>query len=235
MFIQALKRIKDSLNVMKKKLVQQSKTKLSDSSEKTDDDKASYKVVHEIEVYNAFFLNLRDLCVNNLYPDATYSRRKNSLQILCIMLEFLDHEFRDITWNSKQTEKIFMCLLLDKYETNKKMAFRILKSINPIILGLDAENRLCEMINVATDLGNSIRPIDSITAAYMFKICMLSPLLQNVLCEYYNMNQFPNGIAESHILQLILFLIKRLEVCIASYHRSYISCSFIPKLFYRYL
>ncbi|XP_043666118.1 thyroid adenoma-associated protein [Vespula pensylvanica] len=210
--MKALKRIKDSLNVMKKKLMQQSKTKLSDSSEKIDDDKASYKVVHEIEVYNAFFLNLRDLCVNNLYPDATYSRRKNSLQILCIMLEFLDHEFRDITWNSKQTEKIFMCLLLDKYETNKKMAFRILKSINPIILGLDAENRLCEIINVATDLGNSIRPIDSITAAYMFKICMLSPLLQNVLCEYYNMNQFPNGIAESHILQLILFLIKRLEI-----------------------
>ncbi|XP_035729863.1 thyroid adenoma-associated protein-like isoform X2 [Vespa mandarinia] len=208
----ALKRIKDSLNVMKRTLLQQSKSKVNDSPVKIDNYEASYKVIHEIEVYNAFFLNLRDLCVNNLYPDATYSRRKNSLQILCIMLEFLDHEFRDITWNSKQAEKIFMCLLLDTYEANKEMAFKILKSINPIILGLDAENRLCEMINVATDLGNSIRPIDSITAAYMFKICMLSPLLQNVLCEYYNMNQFPNGIVESHILQLILFLIRRLEV-----------------------
>ncbi|XP_047346981.1 thyroid adenoma-associated protein homolog isoform X3 [Vespa velutina] len=208
----ALKRIKDSLNVMKRTLLQQSKSRVNDSPVKIDNYEASYKVIHEIEVYNAFFLNLRDLCVNNLYPDATYSRRKNSLQILCIMLEFLDYEFRDITWNSKQAEKIFMCLLLDTYEANKEMAFKILKSINPIILGLDAENRLCEMINVATDLGNSIRPIDSITAAYMFKICMLSPLLQNVLCEYYNMNQFPNGIAESHILQLILFLIRRLEV-----------------------
>lgn len=211
----ALKRMKDSLNVMKRMyLQQQSKVKLSDPHLKADSYEATHKIAHEIEVYNAFFVNLRDLCVNNLYSDATYSRRKNSLQILCIMLDFLDHEFRDIIWNSKQAEKIFMCLLLDTYETNKEMAFKILKSMNPVILGLDAENRVCEMINVATELGNSIRPVDSVTATYMFRICMLSPLLPNVLCQYYNMDQFPTGTPESVTLQLILFLMKKLEMSV---------------------
>ncbi|KAI4501053.1 hypothetical protein M0802_003856 [Mischocyttarus mexicanus] len=208
----ALKRIKDSLNVMKRTISQESKLKLLDPPLTIDNSEASSKAAQEIAMYNGFFLNLRDLCVNNLYPDATYSRRKNCLQILSIMLEFLDQEFRDITWNSKQADKIFMCLLLDTYETNKEMAFRILKSIGPTILGLDVENRICEIINVATDLGNSIRPIDSITAAYMFKVCMLSPLLQQVLRKYYNMNDFSNEIPESDILQLILFLIRKLEV-----------------------
>lgn len=199
----------------------------------------SYKTSEEIEQnikdYTIFFVHLREICVNNLYPDATYSRRRSSLQILVLAQHLLCNEFKDIKWTKKQAETIFQCLLLDTYETNKEMAYQILKSIDPMLLCLDLESQVQLIIKVALELGNSIRPIDSVTATYMLKISKLSPVIRNVLCNYCNTD---DNVIEDITLQLVLLLYKKLHVCIYKtshffYHYKFLIHKFIINLSYK--
>lgn len=175
----------------------------------------SYKTSEEIKQnimdYTIFFIKLREICVDNLYPDATYSRRRSSLQILLLMQHLLCNEFKDKKWTKEQAEIIFQCLLLDTYEPNKEMAYQILKLINPMLLCLDMEFQVQLIIKVALELGSSIRPIDSVTAVYMLKVSKLSPVIRNILCDYCNTE---DNMIEPITLQLVLVLHRKLNVCI---------------------
>lgn len=171
----------------------------------------SEQIERDLQDYVTFFVNLRGICVDNLYPDATYDRRRSSLQILLLMQDLLHNEFGDIEWEKEQAETIFQCLLLDTYELNKEMAYQIIKPMSPVLLGLDSEFRIRLIIEVALKLGNSIRPIDSATAAYMLKISKLSPVIRNILCDYCNIE---DNVIEATTLQLVLLLYRKLQVCI---------------------
>lgn len=171
----------------------------------------SEQIQQNVQDYVIFFIHLRDICVDNLYPDATYDRRRSSLQILLLMKDLLHNEFEDIKWQKEQAETIFQCLLLDTYEPNKEMAYQIIKPIDPELLCLDSELRVRLIIKVALKLGNSVRPIDSVTAAYMLKISKLSPVIKNILCNYCNVE---DNIIEATTLQLVLLLYRKLQVCI---------------------
>lgn len=173
--------------------------------------KTSEQIERDIQDYTIFFVNLREICVNNLYPDATYSRRRSSLQILLLAQHLLCNEFKDIKWSKKQAETIFQCLLLDTYEPNKEMEYQILKLMDPMLLCLDLESRVQLIIKVALELGSSIRPIDSATAAYMLKVSKLSPVIKNILCNYCNIE---DNVIEVITLQLVLLLYRKLHVCI---------------------
>lgn len=171
----------------------------------------SEQIERNVKDYVTFFVNLRGICVSNLYPDATYDRRRSSLQILLLMQDFLCNEFKDIEWEKEQAEMIFQCLLLDTYEPNKEMAYQIIKPISPALLYLDSESRVRLIIQIALKLGNSVRPIDSATAAYMLKISKLSPVIKNILCDYCNVE---DNVMEAITLQLVLLLYRKLQVCI---------------------
>lgn len=213
--------MKDSLAVMRRQLSQElkmrSRYKKQDiTSEMHENTLAlSYQTSEQIERnvkdYVTFFVNLRGICVSNLYPDATYDRRRSSLQILLLMQDFLCNEFKDIEWEKEQAEMIFQCLLLDTYEPNKEMAYQIIKPISPALLYLDSESRVRLIIQIALKLGNSVRPIDSATAAYMLKISKLSPVIKNILCDYCNVE---DNVMEAITLQLVLLLYRKLQVCI---------------------
>lgn len=170
----------------------------------------SERIEQDMKEYAKFFVNLREICVNSLYPDATYHRRRSSLQILLLAQDLLYNEFNDVEWRKEQAETIFQCLLLDTYEPNKEMAYQILRSMKSTILCLDSESRVQLIIKIAFELGNSIRPIDSVTAAYMLKISKLSPVVRNVLCNYCSVE---NNVMETMTLQLVLLLHKKLQVC----------------------
>lgn len=173
--------------------------------------RTSEQIEWDVQDYVTFFVNLRGICVGNLYPDATYDRRRSSLQILLLMQDLLHNEFEDIEWQKEQAETIFQCLLLDTYEPNKEMAYQIIKPMNPELLCLNSESRVRLIIKVALKLGNSVRPIDSITAAYMLKISKLSPIIKSILCDYRNVE---NNVIEATTLQLILLLYRKLQVCV---------------------
>lgn len=187
-------------------------------------DQTLEQIEHNIKDYTMFFINLREICVDNLYPDATYHRRHSSLQILLLAQELLSNEFIDIEWRKEQVEKIFQCLLLDTYEHNKEMAYQLIKHTDPILLYLDLKWQVEVIIKVALELGKSIRPIDSITAAYMLKISMLSSVVKDVLndisecSEYSGKNildhyyKVDDNITEATTLRLILLLYRKLKV-----------------------
>lgn len=211
--------MKDSFVAMKRQLAQETKMInrlkeqdiVSETIQNTLD--LSYHKSMEIEsnikYYTLFVINLREICVKNLYPDATYNRRCSSLQILLLERELLSDQFKEIKWRKEQAETIFHCLLMDTYELNKEMAYDILKTINPALLHLDLESHVQLIIKVALELGNSIRPIDSITAAYMLKISKLSPVIRNVLCNYFNVE---DNVSETITLYLVLLLYGKLQV-----------------------
>ncbi|EFN66762.1 Thyroid adenoma-associated protein [Camponotus floridanus] len=213
----ALKRLKDSLTVLQRQLTQEenmrNRYKEQNNLIETYENALalSYKTSEEIKQnimdYTIFFINLREICVDNLYPDATYSRRRSSLQILLLM-QHLCNEFKDIKWTGEQAEVIFQCLLLDTYEPNKEMAYQILKLINPMLLCLDLESQVQLIIKVALELGSSIRPIDSVTAAYMLKVSKLSPVIRNILCDYCSAE---DNMIEAITLQLVLLLYRKLH------------------------
>ncbi|XP_025991728.1 thyroid adenoma-associated protein isoform X2 [Solenopsis invicta] len=237
----ALKRLKDSLAVMQRQLSQELKmrshfTEQGIASEMYENTLTlSYQTSEQIEQdmknYVMFFVNLRQICVSNLYPDATYGRRRSSLQILLLTQDLLHNEFQDIKWEKEQAETIFQCLLLDTYEPNKEMAYQIIKPMSPALLLLDLESQIRLIIEVALKLGNSIRPIDSSTAAYMLKISKLSPVIKNVLDDYCSMNE---DITEAITLQLVLLLYRKLQEAL-SLAKKNVGMAIVKNSLYGYL
>ncbi|XP_053978805.1 thyroid adenoma-associated protein [Hylaeus volcanicus] len=215
----ALKRMKDSLVVMRRQCIQEEKMRnhnqkncnpLEIKQEVLDQSyKISYELERNINMYHNTFQSLHNMCICS--PDATYCRRRSSLQILLLMTNLLDEEYKHITWKTQQTKALFDLLLLDTYEANKEMAFKLMKSVDPKLLQLDDENNTHNIIMVAIQLGNSIRPIDSITAAYMLKISMLSPVIQNVLDIPLDLMKQSDNKVEAIILELILILLNTLK------------------------
>ncbi|XP_076629490.1 thyroid adenoma-associated protein homolog isoform X1 [Colletes latitarsis] len=207
----ALKRMKDSLAVMRRQCSQEEKLRIRyqkncnplEIKQETLDHsfQISREIERDINKYCDTFQSLCNMCICG--PDATYCRRRSSLQILLLMKDLLDNEFKRITWKTQQVKTLFDLMLLDTYETNKEMAFNLIKSMEPRLLQLDDANNVNNIITVAIELGNSIRPIDSITAAYMFKVSMLSPVIQNV-------HKFQSSFINV-ILQLVLILLNKLK------------------------
>lgn len=174
----------------------------------------SSKLEKDIDMYRNTFRSLHNMCICD--PGATYRRRQSSLRILLIMKDLLDSEFECITWTAKEARALFDLLLLDTYESNKEMAFDLIKSMDPVLLELDSESNVYNIMSVAIELGNSIRPIDSVTAAYMFKVSLLSPVIQNVFETRFDLIKWSENIAEVEILGLVLILFKKLKVCTSS-------------------
>lgn len=161
--------------------------------------------------YGQFVRNLHLLCVSNLYPEATYDRKRSCLQILLLMQDLIPDRFGLFKWKKEEVEAIIHCLVMDTYEPNKEMAYQIISSVSPELLSLDSKPCVDSLMKAAFKFGNSVRPIDSVTAAYLFKIAKLSPIIKNILCDYYNVE---DKVTEAITLQLILLLYEKLRVCI---------------------
>lgn len=169
-----------------------------------------------IGYYKEFVRNVHELCFVNLYPGAINARKKSSLQILCLMEEFLCDDLKSFLWKLEHFDKLFNCLLLDTYETNKNMAFQLIKSSKLVELFFDTKDKLVELVKVAIQLGNSIRPLDGITAAYMLKVSMLLPNIQKVLVELTEFEKTENA-QEKTTFYMILLLKMSLEVSVFNF------------------
>lgn len=164
--------------------------------------------LNSINYYRSFFFNVRDECLSGTRIGATHTRKKNSLGILQLQQNILENDFSDISWNFEQVNKLFQCLLLDTYETNKEVTFQILSKINPVTLNLTNSKKVDEMLYVAINLGDCIRPLDSITASYMLRICLMSPIIKEVLKNYQKNNLYENDT----LAQLIMVLLEHAKV-----------------------
>ncbi|TGZ53696.1 Thyroid adenoma-associated protein [Temnothorax longispinosus] len=235
----ALRRLKDSLAVMQRQLSQE--LKMRSRYEERDIASEMYenalvlsyqtseRIERYVQDYVTFFVNLREICVGNLYPDATYVRRRSCLQILLLMQDFLCNEsiFAHIDWEKEQAETIFQCLFLDTYESNKEIAYQIIKPMKPVLLSLDLEFQVVSIVNVALKLGSSMRPIDSVTAAYILRIAKLSFFIKNLHCNYCN-------VTEATTLRLVLLLYRKLREAL-SLAKKNIGTAIVKNSLYGYL
>ncbi|XP_063979091.1 tRNA (32-2'-O)-methyltransferase regulator THADA [Diachasmimorpha longicaudata] len=214
------KRMKESLAVLKRQTTQVEKIEscrheVRDNLQlyeqlKKEYQEAATSSLTSITSYRTFFSKIREICLNGICPGSTHTRKKNSLRILQLQEDFLSPDFQESTWSSDQAEKLLRCMLLDTYEVNKEVAFRIITNISPYLLKLDNEEIVDEIINVALRLGNSIRPIDSITAGYMLKVCLLSPVIKNVLSKHLKIDADICDV-DDITLWLIIVIMKQLR------------------------
>ncbi|OXU19645.1 hypothetical protein TSAR_015763 [Trichomalopsis sarcophagae] len=201
-----LKRLNDSYAVLKRQLEKEIKLKElqkvhPDLVIPTDELNAQALA----PCYQEFVSFLHNICLDNIYPEAVNVRKKASLQILSLMDEFLGKDLKDGLWSQDQFRKLFECLLLDTYELNKEMAFKLIKSYNLVESYMDKQ-KLVELVDVAIQLGNSIRPLDSITAAYMLKISMLSSNIEEIL--YNKINLENNSCTQEKVAFYMVTLLK---------------------------
>jgi len=211
--------LKDSLAVMQRQLIQEERRRdrfkeqdiISGTCESVlaSSYQISERIIQDMKDYSTFFIKLRQACVSNLYLDATYDRRRSSLQILLLMQDLLCNEYKSVEWTKEQAETIYQCLELDTYEFNKEMAFRILKSMNPKLLHMYFGVEL--MTTTAFKLSESMRPIDSVTAAYLLKLSKYLLIAMDVLHLYC---QVEDNVEEAITLQLISILHRKLQVYI---------------------
>ena len=221
--MQVLRRVNGSLNVLQRQVSHEEKSlELYCSSHKLCN--GSLSLVNEricklhifINSYYCFLSSLKDICLNNLHPGAVHCRKRSALLILQLMQEFSEKEITDILWNHLRIERLIQCFFNDTYETNKEVSFQIIKCIENNALNLNNEV-VCELIDTALELANSMRPIDTITASYMFKMVTLSPIISNVLCKYIGLATKHNCVTETTMLEIILLLVNRLKVFIVKY------------------
>lgn len=222
----SLKRLKSSLAVFKRNSSQLDKLEKQETSktqmterinvfEKVKDEIIPIvdESIQHILNYEKFYMKIRNICLTGLTPGSTHAKKNNSLKILQASEELLSNDFVKLKWTNEQAIKLYQCLLLDTYETNKQAIYKIIANIEPTILKLDNENKIHEIIDVALKLGNSMRPVDSITASYMLKICLLSPCIENVLKNYYKFDNFDtDNDSDYSILQMIIIVMEKLRV-----------------------
>ncbi|XP_044579181.1 thyroid adenoma-associated protein homolog [Cotesia glomerata] len=212
------KRMSQSLAVFRRNVMQIEKFKLREKEACEDLElyqqreleytELAKESLNSINYYRSFFFNVREECLSGTRIGATHTRKKNSLGILQLQQNILENDFNDILWNVEQVNKLFQCLLLDTYETNKEVTFQILSKIDPVTLNLTNSKKVDEMLYVAINLGDCIRPLDSITASYMLRICFMSPIIKEVLKNYQKNNLYENDT----LAQLIMVLLEHAKI-----------------------
>lgn len=222
LILQILRRANDSLIVLQRQLTKEDITlecqKRNCSSHNSCNEQNSLindriaRISVSIESYNTFFSSLKDFCLNSLYPGAVHCRKHSALQILLLMQEFLKNDITSGLWNHSRADRLIKCLFLDTYESNKEVAYKIIKYIQPRVMNLDNEETVHEIIDTALELANSMRPIDSITACFMLKMVCLSPVIDHALCNYIDSQGKYNCVAESTLLKMMIIIINRLKV-----------------------
>lgn len=220
-----IKRTRDSLVVLQRDLTRIEKVESLRNNRENNDrvkdllDGGASGIVSKMELEllikdcESFLIKLRNICINNLYPTASYDRRRSCLQILGHMQDILNDGTIDIEWDKNQASLLFDCLLLDTYDSNKDTIYEILKSVPPNLLKLDIDDWIADIIETAIGLANSIRPIDSATAAHMLKMCTWSPVVvKKVVHRYAEFDAFDYTDCEDVHLVLVDLIMLQLQV-----------------------
>ncbi|VVC29565.1 Armadillo-type fold,Domain of unknown function DUF2428, death-receptor-like,Armadillo-like helical [Cinara cedri] len=120
-------------------------------------------------------------CFDNLFPDATFSRRNFSLESLCLIQTCLSPT-GIIGLNESNNITLLLNRLWDTYEQNKILAKNILVFKNQEPIKLD--NTVIEdMLKTSKILASSTSPPDCITAGYLLEVVIF--LQGNKNCEDY--------------------------------------------------
>ncbi|XP_043284678.1 thyroid adenoma-associated protein homolog [Venturia canescens] len=218
----ALKRLKESLAVLRRCIVKEIKMRENESQVDTkhelyeslrEEAAASARLAEaHVEDYREFLKSYRHICINGLLLGSTNYRKKSSLLMLQLGQDILDGEFPELPWTVHQATELLECLYTDTYEANKEIIYKIAKEINPSLMKLDDIDEVEKKIHVALNLADCMRPIDSITASYILKISLLSPVINQVLSKFStSIGNIPDETVDRSTLKLILIVLEQLK------------------------
>lgn len=137
--------------------------------------KRQQKNVDTIKMYQQFVCDLIGFCVANVCTGANFSRRSISLNLLLMAITSCGHlvsvEFPfDSIWTGQMITDLIGNLLEDTYETNKSLVIEILSQCPRAMLHSVSFYNLKQIAALTI----SIKPGDSVTAAYYLKLCCMA-------------------------------------------------------------
>ncbi|XP_024083106.1 thyroid adenoma-associated protein homolog isoform X2 [Cimex lectularius] len=176
-FKKFITRFKDSLSTCERSVNAKESTSVS-TDKKT------------LAVYESFKKWLINFLVGNLFPGANFARRGAALYLLSLCDE---KGFWKIETQNESYVKSLLHCLLDSYEANKALAKKLLLKLPLEMLKLDDEAYVKSFLSNSISLASSIRPPDSISAAYFVSLLISVPTVDDILKkEYENAIQIPN-------------------------------------------
>ncbi|XP_063957410.1 tRNA (32-2'-O)-methyltransferase regulator THADA-like [Lytechinus pictus] len=148
--------------------------------------------------YKEFLEWLCSLMFDNLSPGFGYPCRATSLQILTAIHSTFNGSSSglfdiSLLWCRKRVNLLVM-RLMDNYESNRIMAFDLLASLPPDILGLQDAQELEDCYRVAYNLAVSNKPYNCETAAFVFRLLIrqTQPRLHTSLSKTSNVEAKEN-------------------------------------------
>lgn len=134
-----------------------------------------------VDFYFDFLVELQELCLDNLFEGANFTRRNLSLRLLFYIVEAVHEHFKEKSadlWKTKQKFDVMMNVLNDSFEANKEMAIEIMKSIPTEVMRKFTAVTKSQLQAMVT----SIKPPDSLTSSY---------LMEFVVKFTFNFEEFP--------------------------------------------
>ncbi|RZC36295.1 DUF2428 domain containing protein [Asbolus verrucosus] len=126
-----------------------------------------------MQEYSNFLVHFVQVLILYLSPDANYSRRSISLELLLFLHGICDPvEWRAIFHQDDINN--LKHILNDSYENNKSLAVSVLRTLPPTAIGFDNEENTRRYFERCMNMACDIRPSQSLSACYMFQVVLQS-------------------------------------------------------------
>ncbi|XP_066137388.1 uncharacterized protein THADA isoform X2 [Euwallacea fornicatus] len=133
--------------------------------------------------YRRFICNFTRILIGNLSYDSNFPRRATSLELLLVIRDILSSDEWKSCWNEDDVKSSHN-ILFDTYESNKKMAVKLLKTLPPDYLGFTTVSFTFKYMQRSIDLALDVKPSKTLSAAYLFEVCSYSPYFYDIVhCE----------------------------------------------------
>nr|XP_022332415.1 thyroid adenoma-associated protein homolog isoform X4 [Crassostrea virginica] len=145
------------------------------------------EVTTALSIYKAFGSWLFHFLLHSLYPGSAFARRTTALSILSLLVHILNpgnNRGFDLweEWQGCHIQTLMECLT-DTFEDNKIEAYIVLKHCFSQGLHLKKMINLSEVevLDIGLALAGSNRPQDCTTGAYLLRVLLLQPNIQDYL------------------------------------------------------
>ncbi|KAF5273033.1 hypothetical protein FQR65_LT04775 [Abscondita terminalis] len=137
-----------------------------------------------LNYYSQFWKALyTNVLLLGLYPDSNYLRKSTSLEVLLLSKTFMaKHEFEQL-WNDTDINNLKYIVDYDTYEQNKDSSTKLLIEFSPEQLNFHTKENISSYIDQCMLLALDIKPVQTISAAYMLTLCLRAPEVHNIILE----------------------------------------------------
>ncbi|KAK4882973.1 hypothetical protein RN001_006292 [Aquatica leii] len=137
-----------------------------------------------LNYYSRFWESLfNNVLLPGLYPDSNYLRKSTSLEILTMSKNYLSKLEYAKLWDDQAISNLKYIVDCDTYEQNKKSATDLLMEFPSTCLNFHTKENISSYIDKCLSLAINIKPMQTISAAYMLNVCLRAPNVRTILLD----------------------------------------------------